>query len=186
MDYKDVHIKYLEIHAHILNWRKIILIPFLRGCSNLRTQYLKFLARTFGDNETAHEDYAEFASMLSDIENDVVKLINTLCAIHSKNYKTFNAFENVEADLDGIEIFSPTDTAFSSFIDKVYRNFLKEFLEQNFDYFSTLTMHVSSIFPSWALYDNEIEKIKMTLSEIEQDTLKLMEHLEDIYCKNGD
>ena len=59
----------------------------------------------------------------------------------------------------------------------------KIFLKQNFDYFSTLTMHVSTIFPSWALYDNEFKKIKMTLSEIEQDTLKLMEHLEDIYCR---
>ncbi len=44
-------------------------------------------------------------------------------------------------------------------------------------------MHVSTIFPSWALYNNEFEKIKLTLAEIEQDTLKLMEYLEDMYYK---
>ncbi|MBQ7198390.1 MAG: hypothetical protein IJS29_03910 [Selenomonadaceae bacterium] len=182
---EDVHIKYLEIHAHILNWRKRILIPFLRGCSNLRTHYLKeFVSHTFGDNKTAHEEYAEVSLMLDDIEKGVVKLMNSLCAIHSKNYETFNAFENVEADLDGVEIFSPTNTAFSDFIDKVYRKFLKEFLEQNFDYLSTLTMHISSIFPSWALYNNEFEKIKLTVAEIEQDTLKLMEYLDDMYFQN--
>lgn len=187
MNYEDVHIKYLEIHIHIFNWRERILIPFLRGCSNLRIHYIKeFVAHSFGDNETVHEDYAEISLMLYDIESGVVKLMNTLCAIHSKNYEAFNVFENVEADLDGIEIFSPANTDFSSFIDNVYRNFLKEFLEQNFDYYSTLTRQVSTIFPSWSFYDDEFEEIKMALSEIEQNTLKLMEHLEDIYSKNGD
>ena len=185
MNYEDAHIKYLEIHIHIRNWRERILIPFLRGCSNLRIHYMKeFVAHSFGDNETAHADYAKCSLMLGMIEKGVVELMNTLNAIHSKNYETFNFFENVEAELDGIEIFSPSNTDFSSFIDAMYRKFLKEFLEQNFDYLSTLTRHVSTIFPSWEFYNNELAAIKATLSEIEQCTLDLMMYLEDMYCKN--